>query len=72
MSSVGVSDGARTRDNRSHNPVLYLLSYTHRNEDAECTCKRLRCKAGSRRAGCARSALAARQREAVESTRPFW
>ena len=27
--SVGVSDGARTRDNRDHNPVLYQLSYTH-------------------------------------------
>ncbi len=25
----GVSDGARTRDNRDHNPVLYQLSYTH-------------------------------------------
>jgi hypothetical protein len=24
-----VSDGARTRDNRDHNPVLYQLSYTH-------------------------------------------
>ena len=26
---LGVSDGARTRDNRDHNPVLYQLSYTH-------------------------------------------
>ena len=25
----GVSDGARTRDNWGHNPVLYQLSYTH-------------------------------------------
>ena len=25
----GVSDGARTRDTWDHNPVLYLLSYTH-------------------------------------------
>ena len=25
----GVSDGARTRDPRDHNPVLYQLSYTH-------------------------------------------
>ena len=25
----GVSDGNRTRDIRSHNPVLYQLSYTH-------------------------------------------
>ncbi len=27
-----VTDGARTRDNRSHNPVLYQLSYGHRDE----------------------------------------
>ena len=27
--NTGVSDGARTRDNRDHNPVLYQLSYTH-------------------------------------------
>ena len=26
----GVTDGDRTRDNRSHNPVLYQLSYSHR------------------------------------------
>jgi hypothetical protein len=26
----GVDDGARTRDNRSHSPVLCQLSYTHR------------------------------------------
>jgi len=26
---VGVDDGARTRDNRSHSPVLCQLSYTH-------------------------------------------
>jgi hypothetical protein len=25
----GVNDGARTRDNRNHNPVLYQLSYNH-------------------------------------------
>ncbi len=25
----GVSDGDRTRDLRSHNPVLYQLSYAH-------------------------------------------
>jgi hypothetical protein len=25
----GVTDGARTRDLRSHNPMLYLLSYGH-------------------------------------------
>lgn len=27
----GVSNGNRTRDNWSHNPVLYQLSYTHRS-----------------------------------------
>ena len=26
----GVSDGDRTHDRWSHNPVLYRLSYTHR------------------------------------------
>ena len=26
---IGVADGDRTRDNRSHNPVLYQLSYSH-------------------------------------------
>lgn len=25
----GVIDGARTRDNRNHNPGLYQLSYDH-------------------------------------------
>lgn len=25
----GVADGDRTRDHRSHNPVLYHLSYSH-------------------------------------------
>ena len=25
----GVADGARTHDNRNHNPGLYLLSYSH-------------------------------------------
>ena len=25
----GVDDGDRTHDNRSHNPVLYQLSYAH-------------------------------------------
>ena len=33
----GVSDGARTRDNRDHNPVLYQLSYTHHGAVAEHT-----------------------------------
>ena len=27
---VGVADGARTHDNRNHNPGLYQLSYSHR------------------------------------------
>ena len=27
----GVSDGDRTHDHRSHNPVLYQLSYAHHN-----------------------------------------
>ena len=27
-----VTDGIRTRDNRSHNPMLYLLSYGHREK----------------------------------------
>ena len=26
----GVTDGARTHDNRNHNPGLYQLSYSHR------------------------------------------
>ena len=29
---VGVADGSRTRHLRSHNPVLYLMSYGHRRE----------------------------------------
>ncbi len=28
--SNGVADGARTHDNRNHNPGLYQLSYSHR------------------------------------------
>lgn len=28
-SASGVDDGARTHDNRNHNPGLYQLSYTH-------------------------------------------
>jgi hypothetical protein len=28
----GVGDGARTRDNRNHNPGLYQLSYAHHNK----------------------------------------
>lgn len=27
--SFGVADGARTHDNRNHNPGLYQLSYSH-------------------------------------------
>ncbi len=30
MKKGGVTDGARTRDNRNHNPGLYQLSYGHR------------------------------------------
>ena len=26
---IGVADGARTHDNRNHNPGLYQLSYNH-------------------------------------------
>ena len=26
---IGVTDGARTHDNRNHNPGLYQLSYSH-------------------------------------------
>src|SRR5690606_606961 len=29
MQSDGVADGARTHDNRNHNPGLYQLSYSH-------------------------------------------
>ena len=28
--NIGVADGARTHDNRNHNPGLYQLSYSHR------------------------------------------
>ena len=31
----GVSEGIRTPDHRSHNPVLYQLSYAHHNLDTE-------------------------------------
>ena len=27
--NIGVADGARTHDNRNHNPGLYQLSYSH-------------------------------------------
>ena len=29
--NIGVADGARTHDNRNHNPGLYQLSYSHRS-----------------------------------------
>ncbi len=29
---IGVNDGARTHDNRNHNPGLYQLSYIHRHK----------------------------------------
>jgi hypothetical protein len=29
VSLNGVTDGARTHDNRNHNPGLYQLSYNH-------------------------------------------
>jgi hypothetical protein len=29
----GVADGARTHDNRNHNPGLYQLSYSHREAE---------------------------------------
>jgi hypothetical protein len=29
IESIGVADGARTHDNRNHNPGLYQLSYSH-------------------------------------------
>ena len=30
LHDFGVADGARTHDNRNHNPGLYQLSYSHR------------------------------------------
>ncbi len=32
VENTGVADGARTHDNRNHNPGLYQLSYSHRIE----------------------------------------
>ena len=47
--AYGVADGTRTRDNRNHNPGLYQLSYSHREEpeiighvSAEARTRRLR------------------------------
>ena len=31
-----MSDGDRTHDHWSHNPALYQLSYTHRDEEEQC------------------------------------
>ncbi len=33
LETIGVNDGARTRDNRNHNPGLYQLSYAHHNDE---------------------------------------
>ena len=30
---TGVADGARTHDNRNHNPGLYQLSYSHHKSE---------------------------------------
>ncbi len=32
LNDFGVADGARTHDNRNHNPGLYQLSYSHRED----------------------------------------
>jgi len=32
MKADGVADGARTHDNRNHNPGLYQLSYSHHRD----------------------------------------
>ena len=34
----GVADGARTHDNRNHNPGLYQLSYSHRRTATHRSC----------------------------------
>ena len=39
---VGVADGARTHDNRNHNPGLYQLSYSHRQTDYIACSRRIR------------------------------
>jgi hypothetical protein len=57
----GVSDGARTRDNRDHNPVLYQLSYTHHRGLAEAEpLERVYVERGVSAAGGASAAAAAR------------
>jgi hypothetical protein len=33
LNDFGVADGARTHDNRNHNPGLYQLSYSHREAE---------------------------------------
>jgi hypothetical protein len=35
LAPLGVRDGNRTRDTRDHNPVLYQLSYSHRNNERQ-------------------------------------
>lgn len=42
--TFGVMDGARTRDLRSHNPALYLLSYHHRKPAFRGHVGQLRCR----------------------------
>ena len=37
----GVTDGARTHDNRSHSPGLYQLSYSHHKDLTENNAKKL-------------------------------
>ena len=34
----GVADGARTHDNRNHNPGLYQLSYSHHRDFTYMAC----------------------------------
>ena len=43
----GVADGARTHDNRNHNPGLYQLSYSHRRNEI-ITCQKTYSVTGSR------------------------
>ena len=38
---IGVTDGARTHDNRSHSPGLYQLSYSHHEDPTENIAKKL-------------------------------
>lgn len=36
--SCGAADGARTRDTRNHNPVLYQLSYGRQKDESAPLC----------------------------------